>query len=393
MDVHGNQLKQQVLQRRLGDDLLTAGLVTLEQLEEAIEYQCIFGGKLGTSLVELGFVEEEQLAKVLSQQQRLHYIKPELLMNVPTETLRLVPKKIAINYKVVPYYQEGRRLFLAMTDATNLSDIDDLSFQLNHIIVPLAIPEIRLMLALKKHYGLSLSPRVESLAAQLNLRALAKKKKLPEDALPAPATGSKAKSTSVDFGAEETWHLLGEEDYQNEPLGEEAYFDFKTPSKEITYTSLCQQLVAARDRNDIARARINYLAAEYFACGLVMVRPSGLHGWLASCHGAEPRGFDQFNFPLDQNSIFDMVRKSKTHFLGMATKTPANSKFLAYFEVTPPQGVLIFPLQVGSRLVNILFLLDKLPHLEKHFAGTSILAEKAKMAFTLLILKNKLLTI
>jgi len=410
VDIPETQLKNHVLHRRLGDDLIAEGLLALDQLEEAIEYQCIYGGKLGTSLVELGIVEEDQLAKVLSQQLRLHYIKPELLMNVPKETLQLVPREIAIKYKVVPYHKEGRRLFLAMTDATNLTFIDDLSFKLNHIIIPLAIPEIRLMLALKKHYGLQLSPRFEALSAQLNRRAKAKQKSVPAKK-PAPgAKANPAEPAQIDLNAEETWPMLGDEEYdemsdlvepekedlaeKSEPISsDEAYFDFEISSYEISYTSLCQQLVAARDRNDIARALINYLSPDFFTCGLFMVRPTVITGWLASCKGAEPLGFDGFSIPQDQNSIFDVVIKNKVPFLGMVTDTPLHRDLLALFGTKPPQASLLLPLLVRDRLVSVIYLLDQMEALEKRFSELNNLIQKAEMAFTMLILKNKLLTI
>ena len=55
MDLPEYQLKANALQRRLGDYLLAEEALSPEQLDEAIEYQCIYGGRLGTSLVELGF--------------------------------------------------------------------------------------------------------------------------------------------------------------------------------------------------------------------------------------------------------------------------------------------------------------------------------------------------
>jgi len=383
MDLPGNRLKTNILQRRLGDNLLSEGLLTVDQLEEAIEYQCIFGGKLGTSLVELGFIEEDPLSKVLSQQLKLHYIKPDLLMNVSAATLKLVPKQIALKYQVVPYHEEGRRLYLAMTDATNLAVIDDLSFQLNHIILPLAIPEIRLLLALKKHYGQALSPRFEALSAQLNRRAKAKLKQQPQPQESPPATDD----------PEESWPMLGEEEYEGEEYADEAYFDVETSPIEISYTTLCQQLAAAGDRNDIARALINYLGQEFYACGIFMVRALTVTGWQASCAGKEPEDFAQLNIALQNPSVFDQVIKSKSHFLGMLTDTVQNRVLLRYFNSAPPCEALIIPLSVRDRLVSILYIQDRMETLEKRFTELLNIGQKVEMSFTLLILKNKLLTI
>ncbi len=380
MDLPEYQLKANTLQRRLGDYLLAEEILNHEQLDEAIEAQCIYGGRLGTSLVELGFISEENLAQILSQQLKLHYIKPELLMNVPHAILNLVPKKLALKYRIVPYHQEGRRLFLAMNDASNLADIDELSFLLDHIIVPLAIPEVRLMLALKKHYGLELSPRFESFTTNLTRRTRTVTK-------PTPPVEKKNDSSE-----EEVWPLLGEEDFSGGDPSGDAYFNFETPAIVLSYTSLCQQLAAASDRNDIARAMINYLGQEFAACALLMVRPTSVSGWLAITNGVEPSGFDQFSISLQEHSVFSLVVNNKKHYLGPVADTPQNTKLLRFFQATPPQNALVIPLSVRDRLVSVLYIQDHLGALEGRFGELLNLAKKAEMSFTLLILKNKILT-
>lgn len=386
MDLPEYQLKSNALHRRLGEYLIAEGQLSPDQLDEAIEYQCIYGGKLGTSLIELGLINEEHLAQILSQQLKLHYIKPDLLMNVPQKVLNLVPKKLALKYRVVPYHKDKGKLYLAMNDASNLADIDELSFQLDHIVVPLAIPEVRLMLALKQHYGLGLSPRFETLKAQIRLQADAAK------------LGDATKSHPVEKGTvdskpeDEAWPLLGDENYPGDEQNDDAYFEVGTSPKEMSQTSLSQQLVAATDRNDIARALINYLGQDFMASGLLMVRATTVTGWLSTCGIVEPSGFDQFSIPLQEHSIFNMIVKSKSHFLGTIADTPQNCKFLEFFQSKPPQTALIVPLMVRDRLVCILYIQDNLEKLEKHFAELHALARKAEMAMTLLILKNKILT-
>ncbi|MCK4622990.1 MAG: hypothetical protein KAT62_12335 [Desulfuromonadales bacterium] len=378
MNLPEDQLKAKTLQRRLGDYLIAAEQLTPEQLDEAIEYQCIYGGRLGTSLVELGFVNEELLARILSQQLRLHYIKPELLMDVPQNILDLIPKKFALKYQIVPYHKDQGKLYLAMNDVTNLTVIDELSFQLNHIIIPLAIPEIRLMLALKKHYGLKLSHRFETLEAQLKKRSKAVEKPT-------------AKRVTTD-DENEAWPLLGDEEYSGEAANDEPCFGLATSPGDISRTSLFQQLATAENRDDIAKALTAYLGQEFAACGLLMVRSPNVTGWMASFHGAELSGFDQLSIPLNGNSIFSQVVESRSHYLGPVIETPDNCTLLQRFNSKPTQNALIIPLLVRDRLISILYLQDNLEQLELRFAEVQNIAHKTEMSFTLLILKNKILT-
>ena len=381
MDLPEHQLKSNTLQRRLGDYLIGEGQISPDQLDEAIEYQCIYGGKLGTSLIELGLIDEERLGQVLSQQLKLHYIKPNLLMNVPGSILKLVPRKLALKYQIVPYHKDKGKLYLAMKDTSNLAVIDDLSFQLDHIIVPLAIPEVRLMLALKQHYGMDLSPRFENLEVQIRYRSKAAKK-----------IATQPKEQKSEQPEDEAWALLGDEEYAGEEATDDAYFDFGSSPIEMSKNSLNQQLASATDRNDIARALINYLAQEFTASGLFMVRSTTITGWLAQYGSVEPVGFDQLNIPLQEPSIFNLVVNSKSHFLGSVSDTQQNRKLLELFDSQLPQTVLVIPLLVRDRLVSILYVQDELAQLEKRFTELQNIARKAEMSFTLLILKNKILT-
>src|SRR6266851_1674780 len=64
---------------RIGEMLLEAGILTRQQLEEALNAQLIYGGKLGTNLVEHGFVTEEFLTSFLSKQCNMP--APEVLIH------------------------------------------------------------------------------------------------------------------------------------------------------------------------------------------------------------------------------------------------------------------------------------------------------------------------
>lgn len=404
MDLPEYQLKTNTLKRRLGDYLISAGIITPELLDEAIESQCIFGGKLGTNLIELGLIEEEHLAKILSQQLNLHYIKPKLLMNVPEKILDLVPQNLALKHQVVPYHKEKEKIFLAMKDSSNLAVIDELSFQLNHIIIPLAVPEVRLMLALKKHYGLELSPRFESIEAKIDHpdsplpkapETSSKTNGNPNNKIPSKISIKRVINLEKEHSSEQSdsWPLLGEGNDQEAIVADSVYFDFGTSPKEMSQTSLAQQLVSATDRNDIARSLINYLAQEFSVSALFMVRADIVHGWLAKYGNIEPTGFDRLQINLQKQSIFNQLVENKSYFLGSVSDTPQNSLLLKFFDTQPPQTALIVPLLVKDRLVSILYLQDRLEILEKNFFEVQKMAQKAQMAFTLLILKNKILTI
>ncbi|MCW8892924.1 MAG: hypothetical protein OQL18_06355 [Deltaproteobacteria bacterium] len=394
MNLPEYQSTQKPSQRRLGECLLAEGLINSGQLDEAIEYQCIYGGKLGTSLIELGLADEEQMAKILSQQLRLHYIKPELLMNVPGSVLNLVPDKIALKYQVVPYHEDGKKLYVAINDVTNLKVIDDLSFQLNHIIIPLAIPEIRLMLALKKHYGMLLTPRYETLAVQMSRRNLAAKKiapKQPEVKTEQTSESATEPDEQEPLADEVPWPLLGDEEYAGEEQIEDSYFSATPVREEEKAVDLLHLLAEAKERDDIARAIIDYLKPDFPIRALFMVRGDNVFGWLAS--GEKPQQlFEQLSISLHVYSVFSPVATNHSYYLGPVVEAEQNLQFLNFFDSRPPQNALAVPLLVQDRLVSILYVQGQIDKLEQSLAELQYIAGKAEMAFKLLILKNKILS-
>jgi len=393
--VSANQLqkKSKQTQRRLGEHLLAEGLLNTDQLDEAIEYQCIYGGKLGTSLIELGLITEDQLANILSQQLKLHYIKPELLMNVSAEVISLIPKEVALKHQIVPYHKDGKKLFVAMNEASNLANIDELSFQLDHIVIPLAIPEIRLMLALRQYYKMLLSPRFETLAVQMKRRVLAAKKKTSKQQ-PQDKTESKPvkkPKPEIHFDETKPWPLLGDENYAGEEPTDESYLASKSAATEESSVNLLQQLADAKERDDIARAIIDYLKKDFPDCALLMVRTNMASGWLTA-QNKTSQNFEQINIPMLENSVFNQVAASHSHYLGPITDSMQNRKMLDFFESKPPQTALIVPFMVRDRLVSLLYIQGQYEELEPRVTEMQNIADKAEMSFKLLILKNKILT-
>src|SRR5215813_5632495 len=144
------KLGQQMV-RRLGDLLVAEGLITDPQLREALADQKGKTDKLGTVLVALGFLSEEQLIGFLSRQYGIPSITLGNL-DLDAETLRLVPAHIAKKYEVVPVKRIGGTLTLAMSDPTNVFALDDIAFMTNLQILPVVAPQAAIRRALDKNY-------------------------------------------------------------------------------------------------------------------------------------------------------------------------------------------------------------------------------------------------
>lgn len=138
----------------LGEILLEKKAIHRDQLEEAINSQVVFGGRLGTNLIELGYLKEQSLGKFLAEKHGVPYVPPDKLTRIDPKTIKAVPKNIAIKHKVIPIKVEDKKIHLLMLDPSDFQAIDEIGFALNRVIKPYAIPEIRLLAMLEKFYGL-----------------------------------------------------------------------------------------------------------------------------------------------------------------------------------------------------------------------------------------------
>jgi type IV pilus assembly protein PilB len=144
------KLGQQMV-RRLGDLLVAEGLITADQLRQALGEQKGKADKLGSVLVRQGFLTEEQLIGFLSRQYGIPSITL-LNIDIDPDTLRLVPVHIAKKYEVLPVKRIGGTLTLAMSDPTNVFALDDIAFMTNLQILPVVAPQAAIRKVLDRAY-------------------------------------------------------------------------------------------------------------------------------------------------------------------------------------------------------------------------------------------------
>jgi hypothetical protein len=149
---------------RLGDRLLAAGLLTHEQLEQALRAQVVWGGRLGTNLIELGCIDLDQLATALGKQ---HALPPALgrhFERADAELQRQFPAEVAAKHCVVPLLRFGSPTRVAVVSIDPLSAeargeiADALGIEAAQI-VPSIAPEMRVRYHRERVYGIQRAAR------------------------------------------------------------------------------------------------------------------------------------------------------------------------------------------------------------------------------------------
>ena len=136
---------------RLGELLLREKRVTPAQLQEALTHQRANGGRLGTTMVKLGFLKDEDVTDVLSRQFGVPAVDLRDFELEPS-VVRLIPGETAAKYNVIPVARTGNTLTLAMTDPTNVFAMDDIKFMTGYTVEPVVASEVALSDAIEKYY-------------------------------------------------------------------------------------------------------------------------------------------------------------------------------------------------------------------------------------------------
>ena len=136
---------------KLGDILVRDGLITADQLKRALAEQRNSGGRLGYTLVKLGFVEETEITKMLARQYRMPAVDLSRF-EVDPKILKLISPDIAAKYAVLPLKREGRTLTIAIADPNNVAAIEDIKFITRCDIFPVIAGEYTLRNAIDKYY-------------------------------------------------------------------------------------------------------------------------------------------------------------------------------------------------------------------------------------------------
>ncbi|WP_246014571.1 GspE/PulE/PilB domain-containing protein [Geomonas oryzae] len=208
---------------RLGEMLVQAGKITPFQLEETLKGQAIFGGRFGTNLVEMGYLDERDLAEFLSQKTGVPHAVPEQLLDIPDDVIKLISYDYVKKYRVVPIELNKRKLTLAMVDPTDFHAIDEISFATGLIIMPVIAPELRIVTAMEKYYRIKREVRYISVegGSRSRNRHHAAHQSAPQAASPASRAAAATPPPAPPKPTLELWTAHEEDDILDLPVLED----------------------------------------------------------------------------------------------------------------------------------------------------------------------------
>ena len=137
---------------KLGQMLITSKIITDGQLSQALTLQKKSGGRLGTSLVKLGYITEEKLVAFLSKQFGVPAINLTEY-DIDPSVVKLIPVEMTRKYTVMPIARVGATLTIAMADPSNIFAVDDVKFMTGYNVEVAVSSETGILAAIGTHYG------------------------------------------------------------------------------------------------------------------------------------------------------------------------------------------------------------------------------------------------
>lgn len=321
---------------KLGEALVKASLITKEQLRLGLERQVIFGGRIGTNLVELKILKESELVSFLSKYLKVPAVDPSKFASLDDEVIACISKEMAEKYKVVPFRKDRNRLHVALLDPRSMEAVDELRFIAGYDIVPYVTSELRLLYALEKYYGLERDLRYISI-----------------------------------FGKEGE-HL------QEKPK------DSEEGKKQLA--KIKEAFADAKDRDEIIGLLLDESKKISARAAIFIPKGDRVTVWRA-------RGMDAENIEIriEPTSIFAEVINRKNYYRGPLLKISGNEPLISLLSGNP-QDCCMMPIQLREKIVALLYVDNgNKSVMDAGLSYIHTLAKIASYSFEIIIMRRKIL--
>ncbi len=352
------------MKKNFGTLLVDRNLVSEKVLSEALQRQIIFGGRLGTNLIEMGAVSEEAVLKLLSSQHGIPYATAEHFDHIPQATLNSIPNDLLEKFRIIPIKMEKNTITLAMEDPTRLDVVDEVGFQVDKVIKPVVASELRITYALEHYYGIRRKARFIQAGP------------LPSSP-PAPDAAELVELREEDLAPEEIQELA---EIHIEPLNP------------LDVTEINKALWAVQNRDDVAQALIRACLRVMDDAFMFILKGDSTLGWLAGGSLAPPAHFGAWQRTIEPGDVFGVIREARAVQRDAGQALYAANPWLDDFSVKAPNEIIACPLVLRKHTVSAVlgFCWDRnLDDEEIEFLVR--IMKKASVALEVLILKSRIL--
>lgn len=371
--------------RRLGEILLERGAIAIAELHTGLEACHYSGGRLGTQLLKFGFVDEHALLEALSEQLDVPFVSGTVLRRAPDALRRLIPLHVARRIQAVVFEKKEGSIGVAMTTPRNPAAIEEVVSYLGLDITPHVATEVGILTALAEvkeeateTVPIPKVPEIGFVGAKDQWDRLWSPPKLRSTDL--LQTGKKNNGDSAQLAS--TFPELAPVPESGRPVA-------VGPLEKHVYRLLLRDV---KHRDEVGELLLRRATAILDRCYLLAVHSGKVAGWLAKGAGVVLDDVQSFAMSQDTPSILSDV-DGMDGFWGPVPPNEANSALKKILGDPETIDLGVFPVLVKNRIVAYL-IGDKtgtrLPAEDRKALADA--AEKASLAFEVLILKKKIVS-
>ncbi len=337
---------------KLGTLLLRNAAIGLTQLEGALRNQVLYGGRLGTNLVELGFIDLDLLTAYLGELMGLPVATPAMLDGAEPSLLAKIGAEDAHRLRSIPLGDLGdpEAIAVAMVDPADTEAVAELSGRLASKIAPYIVPELRALYYLEKLFGLPRRARFVRTASAVPGQPL------PSEAPPSePSDNRRREHPAAGMVLPPALTLEPRRRRGSSLLSVSDVIPLAT-----TFAATCERIDAATRREDIAGALVAYAEGRCDAMVVFLIRDGnalGWRGWVAP--PAQPRQeIEDISLPLGGASGLQTAHDTLEVFVGAPPSEgkPVETRLWGALGITPePTTIVVVPITVRQRAVNLLY--------------------------------------
>jgi hypothetical protein len=361
--------------------LLEAGVISRAQLHEALRHQARAGGRLGTNLVELGYIDEKTLANFLAKQLSIPSVTAAQVDRIPAAVLALVPAQLAERLRALPVREDAGKLWVAMADPTDKKALEELEQRVLRPVRPMVAPELLIQYALEKHYQVRRKPRLVEVRTSssdlLRIGSTPRAPVAPAD-LPAAYQPLGMQATAIEAA---TGYL--DETPQVAPIAQ-------TPAARLGLKELVGQLANASTDEAVLDLAARYLAQDVPRVWIFLLKSGELVSW--GGRGLDATPMKGLKAPLTELPMVGQALSSGEVLAGQLQ--PASLGRLA-----GPLGVfgetlgMIVPVRIGKHAVGVIFCIDASLDAMRRKTDVDRLAQKLDQALHVNYLRRLLLQV
>jgi hypothetical protein len=340
---------------KLGTLLLRNDVISLSQLETALRTQVLYGGRLGTNLVELGYLDLATLAEYLARIMEVPMAAQEMFESVSEHVINDFGAVLARRYEAFPLgylADQPNSLAVAMVDPHDRELVDKLSEELGGAVSPHAAPELRIYYYMEKHFGIVRKARFVRVGTPGSTPGHGPERRRTQPvrgmALP-PSMGLELRPSPTGTAPDAERASASAED----PAGDDA-------AAPVNYREACAAIDGAEHREAIGDTMIDYARGRYGACVIFLLRDGNALGW--RMYNSDPDRADypieELSLPLGGISALQAAYDSRQIYRGRAPSPgkPVERALWEALGTSPePREMLVVPVVVKQRVVNLIY--------------------------------------